>query len=317
MVAGDTGIAHEVFRNVAALERLDAAFARKRHAMNSQYATVIIPAYNEEAVIARTLSTLMRKHGGSADFAIIVVCNGCSDGTASLVREKFPQIDVIELEVGSKIAALNAGLVAASPGPVLLLDADVELDTTSAHALLAAVRREGIEAAIGRMQIDATGADWLVRAFYSVWLEHPYLRNGKFAAAIALSAAGRARVGTLPMVIADDTYLRRLIPREQVALVESVHFLVRVPRKLATLVRVRSRSHRGTRQLGDHALPQAGGQRTEAWGMIRRVCLRPSLWLALPVYIGVTVAARLLSRLNSRTHWERDQTSRVAAGNAS
>jgi len=279
--------------------------------MSSERATVLIPAHNEEAVITRTLLALLRKHRGSTDFNIIVVCNGCSDRTADLVRERFPVVTVIELEEGSKIAALNAGLGAAPFGPVLLLDADIELDTAGAHALLAAARHTGIEAAIGRMQIDTTGASWLVRSFYRVWLEHPYLRNGKFAAAIALSVAGRARVGTLPRVTADDTYLRRLIPAERVALVESVRFVVRVPRKITTLVRVRSRSHRGTRQLAAHTLQGPGAQGAEARGLIRNVCLHPSLWLAAPVYAGVTVAARILSRLSSGALWERDQTSRV------
>jgi glycosyltransferase involved in cell wall biosynthesis len=299
------------------MERHNAAFGRERDTMSSERATVIIPAHNEESVIARTLRALLRKHGGSADFGVIVVCNGCTDRTADLVREEFPGFTVLELAEGSKIAALNAGLDAAPPGPVLLLDADIELDTCAAHALLAAARRPGIEAAIGRMQIDTTGADRLVRSFYSVWLEHPYLRNGKFAAVIALSVGGRARVGTLPTVIADDTYLRRLIPRDRVALVESAQFLVRVPRKIATLVRVRSRSHRGTRQLAAHAFPESAKQGAEAWGLVMNVGLRPSLWFAAPVYVGVAIAARLLSRLNPGERWERDQTSRVAAGDVS
>jgi hypothetical protein len=47
------------------------------------------------------------------------------------------------------------------------------------------------------------------------------------------------------------------------------------------------------------------------------VGLRPSLWFAAPVYVGVAIAARLLSRLNPGERWERDQTSRVAAGDVS
>lgn len=285
--------------------------------MSSERGTVVIPAHNEEAVIARTLQALLHEHGGSNDFRVVVVCNGCSDRTAELVREGFPGVTVMELAEGSKIAALNAGLGAAPCGPVLLLDADIELGTRGAHALLAAARRPGIEAAIGRMRIDTTGAEWMVRAFYRVWMEHPYLRSGKFAAAIALSAAGRTRVGTLPRVTADDSYLRRLIPPHGVALVESVTFLVRVPRELGALIRVRSRSHRGTRQLAAH-VPLGVRQRSaEARGLLRRVCLRPSLWLAAPVYAGVTLAARILSRLNSGACWERDQTSRVAAAGES
>jgi glycosyltransferase involved in cell wall biosynthesis len=284
--------------------------------MNAGRATVIIPAHNEEAVIARTLQALLREHGGAGDFAVIVACNGCRDRTAELVRAQFPAVTVLELAEASKIAALNAGLAAAPDGAVLLLDADIELDTQAARALLAAAARPGIEAAIGRMQIDTSGADRLVRAFYRVWMEHPYLRQGKFAAAIALSAAGRARAGTLPRVTADDTYLRRLIPRERVAVVDSVHFLVRVPRTVRALVRVRSRSHRGTRQLAAHVPASAGERGAEARGLIGRVCLSPSLWLAAPVYAGVTLAARALSWLQSGARWERDDTSRTAATGA-
>jgi len=281
--------------------------------MSNSRATVLIPAHNEEAVITRTLVALLRLHRGSMDFGIIVICNGCIDRTAELVRERFPAASVIELQEGSKIAALNAGLAAAPPGPVLLLDADIELDTASAHALFEAARRTGIEAAIGRMQIDTTGASRLVHYFYRIWLQHPYLRNGKFAAAIALSQTGRERVGTLPSVTADDTYLRNLIPAERVALVDSVHFLVRLPRKLTTLIRVRSRSHRGTRQLAAYAHHGSGARGVEARGLMRTVCLHPSLWLAAPVYAGVTVAARALSWMGSGARWERDETSRVAS----
>jgi hypothetical protein len=46
------------------------------------------------------------------------------------------------------------------------------------------------------------------------------------------------------------------------------------------------------------------------------VCLSPSLWLAAPVYAGVTLAARALSWLQSGARWERDDTSRTTATGA-
>jgi glycosyltransferase involved in cell wall biosynthesis len=278
--------------------------------------SVIIPAYNEEAVIARTLGTLLRDHQGSADFQVLVVCNGCTDRTALQVRERFPAVTVLELAQGSKTAALNAGLDRAPSGPVLLLDADVELSTRDARTLLSAAEQPDVEAAIGRMRIDATGADPIVRAFYRVWLEHPYLRHGKFAAVIALSNTGRARIGNLPPVTADDTYLRRLIPQRHVAVVDSVSFLVRVPRKAGALLKVRSRSHRGTRAL-DRVVVQAVQPRgSEARGLLKRVVARPDLWPAAVVYLMVTLTARLLATFADNSQWERDETSRENAGKA-
>ena len=44
-------------------------------------------------------------------------------------------------------------------------------------------------AAVGRMEIDLECASVFVRAFYRLWMLHPYLENGKFAAAVALSMA--------------------------------------------------------------------------------------------------------------------------------
>jgi len=278
--------------------------------MNTERISVVIPAHNEEAVIARTLDKLLRD-AAPGEFRVIVVCNGCSDRTAQIVRARFPAAEVLELDQASKTAAINAGIHAAGARPVLLLDADIELDAGSARALAAALRGPDIEAAIGHMRVDVHGAGWMVRAFYRVWLQHPYLRNGKFAAAIALSPAGLARIGALPKVTADDTYLRRMIPPERVAVVDRVHFLVRAPRTVRALVSVRSRSYRGTRQLAQHTPARSHTGSAEARGLVRRLCLSPSLWLCAPVYLAVTLAARVLSHRDPGTRWERDHTTRT------
>jgi glycosyltransferase involved in cell wall biosynthesis len=279
--------------------------------MKELLASIVIPAHNEEAVIERTLSTLLRD-AVPGEFEVIVVCNGCSDRTAELARSIFDEVTVLELEAASKTLALNAGISEAQGSHLLLLDADIELDTNAARALVEAVRQPGVEAAIGHMAIDTKGASWLVRAFYKTWLEHPYLRNGKFAAALALSSAALTRIGTLPAVTADDTYLRRRIPANRVAVVNDVRFLVRVPRTLQSLVRVRSRSYRGTRELAAHAPIGRIERSREVRGLARRVAVRPSLWMTAPVYLAVTLSARILARTGGPRGWERDLTTRTA-----
>src|SRR5215813_6453429 len=73
---------------------------------------VIIPAYNEAAVIKRTLAPLSQA-AVEGLIELIVVCNGCADDTADVARS-VPGVEVIELEQGSKPAALNAGDEAAT-----------------------------------------------------------------------------------------------------------------------------------------------------------------------------------------------------------
>ena len=135
------------------------------------------------------------------------------------------------------------------------------------------------------------------------------------AAVIALSPAGLERIGKLPRVIADDTYLRRVVPPKRVTVVDSVRFLVRAPRTLGALVRVRSRSYRGNRELETQDACRQGAYSGEAQGLLRHVLARPALWADACVYLAITLAARGLSRRRSDTRWERDLTTRTPSAN--
>ena len=85
--------------------------------------SIIIPAHNEEKVIARCLREL------TADSAlegaeIFVVCNGCSDKTAEIASQ-FAGVRAVSIDTASKIAALNEGDRLATQFPRVYLDADV------------------------------------------------------------------------------------------------------------------------------------------------------------------------------------------------
>ena len=274
--------------------------------------SIIVPAHNEEAVIARTLSSVLRDAKPS-EFEVIVVCNGCDDRTAETVRSLFGSVDVIEIGEASKTAAINAGLRAARGMNILLLDADIEIDTNAVRSLVKALEAPAIEAAIGHMMIDIQGASWPVRAFYRVWSRHPYLSNGKFAAVITLSRSAINRIGQLPPVVADDTYLRRQFPVENVAVVDEVSFRVRVPRTLPALIRVRSRVHRGNRQVDRLAARSSDMPREQASSLVWEVLSRPSMWVDAAWYLIVSITARLLAR-RDHDSWGRDLTSRQATG---
>jgi glycosyltransferase involved in cell wall biosynthesis len=278
--------------------------------MSGKFTAVIIPAYNEEARIVGTLKTLL-DGAMPGEFEVTVVCNGCIDSTARLARAAFTEVKVIELSEASKTAAINAGLRSVNSSKIILLDADIRISPADCRLLLAALDKPGIEAAIGHMEINDQHCSRPVKAFYRVWEKHPYLSNGKFAAAFAISKKAIDRIGELPQVIADDTFISRKIAVNRIAVVDGVRFTADVPRELPTLIRVRSRVHRGNLQLRKYALRPDASRTGGKFEFFRSTLGEPSLWAAMPVYLAVTVASRILA-LKQQTAWERDATTRRA-----
>jgi cellulose synthase/poly-beta-1,6-N-acetylglucosamine synthase-like glycosyltransferase/peptidoglycan/xylan/chitin deacetylase (PgdA/CDA1 family)/spore germination protein YaaH len=87
--------------------------------------SVIIAAYNEEKVIARTIRALLESN--YPDLEIIVVDDGSADQTSAVVTEAFgsdPRVQLFRKPNGGKASALNRGLLAAKGEIMVSLDAD-------------------------------------------------------------------------------------------------------------------------------------------------------------------------------------------------
>jgi len=99
--------------------------------------SVIIPAYNEEKVIASTITRLL-----SSDYQnlqITVVDDGSHDATAAVVRERFggeAKVTLISVPNGGKAKALNIGLAHAKGDVVVALDADTEFERETVSRLV-------------------------------------------------------------------------------------------------------------------------------------------------------------------------------------
>ena len=114
-------------------------------------ACVSVASRNEAAVLPATLAALWAQDGPPA--RIIVADDGSSDGTASLMAQRYgmampalgrmvesathPGLSWLRLAPGGKAVALNAALLLAGPGLVLTVDADTLLD----RGALGAMRR--------------------------------------------------------------------------------------------------------------------------------------------------------------------------------
>lgn len=101
--------------------------------------TLIVPAFNEEPVIAHALQSLIELD--YPDYEIIVVDDGSTDGTYE-VASRFAQrslripVRVVTKRNGGKADALNTGIALARGEFVLCMDGDTKLSRNALRALV-------------------------------------------------------------------------------------------------------------------------------------------------------------------------------------
>ena len=84
--------------------------------------SVVIPTYNRSALITRALDSVLAQTVKPHE--ILVVDDGSTDDTASLVRKHYPAVQLIRQKNTGVSAARNAGITAATGEWVALLDSD-------------------------------------------------------------------------------------------------------------------------------------------------------------------------------------------------
>lgn len=101
--------------------------------------TVVIPNYQGIKYIEACLASLYQ---GTVIPDVILVDNNSGDGSLSLVKEKFPQVQVIEFTCNTGFCkAVNAGIKAAKTEFVLLLNNDTVVDQNMVKELEASLDR--------------------------------------------------------------------------------------------------------------------------------------------------------------------------------
>ena len=121
--------------------------------------SVVIPAYNEEIRISRTIREIV-SYLSEQDYEweIVVADDGSSDATARLVPEAAdgdPRVRVLPLEHRGKGWAVKNGMLAASGDFRLLSDADLSVPIAQVERLLPP-QAAGVDVAVGSR--EAPGA---------------------------------------------------------------------------------------------------------------------------------------------------------------
>ena len=276
--------------------------------------SVVIPAHNEEEVIARSIGALIAG-ASEGELEVIVACNGCRDRTADVARSCGAVVRVIETEIASKAHALNLGDDAATGWPRFYVDADVVLSLDALRKMAALLKESDVLAVAPDFNMELTGCSWPVRAFFHINDLLPSSREGIGTSGVyGLSELGRRRFQQFPQIIADDAFVRIQFRPEERKTERGCWSTVFAPRALEQLIAIKSRSHFGTwevRRLYPQLWANMGAGNVQ---ILMLLGLRPWLWPKLAVYGYVKVLARLraIRRLRAGDHklWERDQSSR-------
>lgn len=275
--------------------------------------SIVVPAHNEEAVIAANLRHLLATTA-PGEFDVIVVPNACADATADIARTLG--VRVVETPVPGKAHALEVGDALCHVFPRVYLDADVPLSAASVRALVAACAEPGVLACAPTLRLDLDGVGAVMKRVHRV--HDSLIAPGRALAGVGvyvLTEEGHARVFPMPAgVLSDDGWVHASFAPNERVVVADAQSLVRPARTISAHLSRRVRVRRGNRQLAElgQVVPEGRlGLRSLVTLVTRRV-VGP---VDAGCYLTVLVLDRTLTRMRRGrdTAWASDASSRVPA----
>lgn len=126
---------------------------RERDEAYTPRVSVVIPAYNEGRVIARTIASVLAQT--YPKLQVITVDDGSSDDTYEQARaaSTSPNVSVIRQLNGGKASALNRGIADASGDIIVVIDADTLLAPDAIHHLVRPLADARVGAVAGNAKV--------------------------------------------------------------------------------------------------------------------------------------------------------------------
>jgi GT2 family glycosyltransferase len=281
---------------------------------DEQWASVVIPAHNEEQALPRLLVSLLEQELKRLHLEVIVVVNGSSDGTAAAARRYNSafaacghQLNVVEISTASKACALNEGDRHVSSFPRLYLDADILLSRNAIWRTAEELGRASTPL-LAAPRIDMAGAaNRAVRSYSRVWSRLPYTRSHVPGVGFyAVNEAGRHRWWRFPTRMgADDKFVRLHFGSDETVAIDDAFFVVFLPERLAELFRIRGRWTSLNREIARHC-PRLHRRDNSRWrSSLRYVAINVSLWPDVPAFLAVWSGGWALSLLRTAGIGER------------
>ena len=125
----------------------------------SYFISIVIPVYNEQNRISKTLTNLT----GYLDnqeyiWEIVIVDDGSRDNTVEQIKPylKDPRIKLINLPHSGKGSAIQKGMLSANGEIRLMCDADMAMPVKYIADFISAINNKGYDIVIGSRQISGS-----------------------------------------------------------------------------------------------------------------------------------------------------------------
>jgi glycosyltransferase involved in cell wall biosynthesis len=282
--------------------------------------SVIIPAHNEAAVVGGCLRAVLASTIAD-ELEVIVVCNGCTDDTASVAQAVSGRIRVLDSPIAAKHAALNLGDRDATAPLRVYLDADTIVSPGAIEAVADLLEQPGVMAASPEIDFDLRNCSWPARQFHQVWRQSPYFTGTTLGAGFyAVSERGRTRFDEFPPVVGDDYFVSCLFADEERSTAVGHTYTPLLPTTLRSMLTVHLR-HYGAhaefdewwRENGRGELPGAP-QPDYRW--LATLARRPARWAGIVLYAALKAMSIPLGRRKHQRRgmakWNRDEAGRRA-----
>ncbi len=263
--------------------------------------SVMLPAHNEEAVLARRIENLLGLDYPAGLLQIVVGLDGCTDGSAALAARYADRgvIVVDRLQRGGKTSLLNE-MVAASTGHVLVYtDANCVYEQDALLHLVRPLGRPDIGCVIGELKYDnednptVGGGEGLYWRLENAIKSMESRLGGTLVANGSIYAMRRSLFAPLPGWISDDS----VNPLRVLAAGSKVVFQRRAVAQEKAALHLGEEFHRKsrmvTRQLGSHVHMRGFLWPPRLLLAVRLVSHKLLRWL-VPVFILVALVANLL-----------------------
>jgi len=276
-------------------------------------ATIIIPAHNEAAVIRNCLDSIVNQTDVDS---IIVACNGCTDNTVETVNTHYANIDkliCLDIKKPSKTNANNEAEKHVNTYPGFYINADTCLSDDAITNIITGMQEQKLELAAPTPIIDTSTSSWLVKQYYKIWLQLPYIKAGVIATcSFVVSEQGRKRFQQFPDVINDDGYIRCQFQAHEIGNVANSTIAIKAPRDVYSLIKIKTRARLGNMQL--QRLQLCTHPPAKHYAKSFSHFLFSQHWYAALAYYSIAIIIRIRAQLQLRKlkdyKWEKDLSSR-------
>lgn len=277
-------------------------------------ATVIVPAHNESSVIENCLNSIINQKGVDH---IIVPCNGCTDDTVEIVRSKYPSVVCLDIKTPSKTNALNLAEEKAKKlgvsYPIFYIDADTQLSDNAIQHITDAMKDSTTLLSAPTPIIDASKSSWLVKTYYKVWLNLPYIKEGVIATcSFIVSEEGRKRFDKFADVIGDDGYIRGHFKNKEISNIEGAEIYINAPKDIFSLIKIKTRARLGNMELLARKMCPIVEKKN--YGNVMKSRLLSKDFIPTTIYILIAMVIRVRANIQFKKledyQWEKDTSSR-------